>query len=213
MIVDPGHGGRDAGARGSGDVLEKEVTLALARKLIEVLNGNGSVRPVLTRRDDYGISLDERAGLANHRGGDLLISLHTGNFFRPVPLGFCLYYWSPASAISTVPSAPEESMSWDLQQFPYWKSSRQLAEVIQKELLRALPWPSGGVNQADLYLLRRVRMPAVLLELGSLGHPEEAAQLEKPAFQQTVARALAEAIRRYADKHEGEAGLPESEPR
>ena len=69
--------------------------------------------------------------------------------------------------------------------------------LIQQELLATLSWPSGGVLQADLYLLRRVRMPAVLVELGSLNHSAEPAELQKPEFQEAVARAVAEAINKF----------------
>ena len=116
VIVDPGHGGQDTGGRGSDGVLEKDVTLALARKLDQMLGESGTIRSVLTRRDDYAVSLEDRAGLANHRRGDLLISLHLGNSFRPVPLGFSLYYWSPALAVPFVSSTPGETIPWDQEQ-------------------------------------------------------------------------------------------------
>jgi N-acetylmuramoyl-L-alanine amidase len=212
VIIDPGHGGQDSGAKGPGDVLEKEVTLALARKLADVLEKQGTVRPVLTRSDDYFISLDDRAGAANHRGGDLLISLHLGNGFNTSPQGFTLYYWSPASAASTGSGSLAQGVSWEQGQFPYWERSRRLAEMLEKELLSALRWPSGGVVQADLYLLARVRMPAVLLELGSLASPVEAAELQKPAFQEIVTRAIAAAIENYGQMREGEIPGTEKNP-
>ena len=88
---------------------------------------------------------------------------------------------------------PEKSEA----QLPYWEQSRKLASLVHEELLRVLPLPSGFVQQADLYLLKRVQMPAVLVELGSLNHPGEAAKLQEPRFQEDCARAISEAIRRY----------------
>ena len=197
VIVDPGHGGQDLGGKGAGNVLEKQLTLALARRLVQELRNSGIANPVLTRRDDYSISLDDRAGLANHRGGDILISLHIGNSFNRAPLGFSLYYWAPAPTFTTKPNSSASNMVWDQAQLPYWQQSRRLASLLQQELLRTLPWASGTVQQADLYLLRRVQMVAVIVELGSLNHPGEAAELQKPDFQEGCARAIGEAIRQY----------------
>ena len=197
VIVDPGHGGQDAGGKGPGGIIEKALTLALANKLAEVLEETRTIRSVLTRTDDYTISLDDRAGLANHRGGDLLISLHLGSSFQSAPTGFSLYYWSPVTATPRVSSPSSQKPLWDQEQRSFWENSRVLAMLIQQELLATLSWPSGGVLQADLYLLRRVRMPAVLVELGSLNHSAEAAELQEPEFQEAVARAVAEAINKF----------------
>ena len=92
VMIDPGHGGDDTGSKGSSGVSEKDLTLALAKKIVQVLEVTETLRPELVRTDDYAISLDERAGLANHREGDLLISLHLGNTFVPVPAGVSIYY-------------------------------------------------------------------------------------------------------------------------
>jgi N-acetylmuramoyl-L-alanine amidase len=213
VIVDPGHGGEDHGGRGFGGVVEKEVNLELAEKLVQILEERETVHPVLTRRDDRVLSLDDRAGLANHSGGELFISLHTGNAFRPVPLGFFLYYWSPVRTVSAAPSASAPASSWEEGQKPYWEQSRRFAEAIQEELIRTLPWPSGGILAADLYLLKRVRMPAVLVELGSLVHPGEAAELQEPAFQERIARALAAAVCAYgtAQTREKTVGEPRAQ--
>ena len=84
--------------------------------------------------------------------------------------------------------------------------------LLQQELALVLPWPSGGVLQSDLYLLRRVQMPAVLIELGSLNHPEEAAAMEKSGFREIVARALAEAIIKFRYMKEKELLTPQPMP-
>ena len=85
-----------------------------------------------------------------------------------------------------------------------------LASLMQEELLWSIPWASGGVLPADIYLLRRVRMPAVMLELGSLNHSEEAAQLQKPEFQETVAKAITQAIIKYRSLDEKGLLLPQT---
>ena len=198
VIIDPGHGGQDSGATQPSEALkEKDLTLALARKLAEVLESEGVARALLTRKEDQTLSLDDRAGFANNRGGDLLISVHVGNSFRPSAQGFSLYYWSsafrdPVATPATGPGAP-----WENGQLPYWEQSRRLAGLLERELRKSLPWPSGGVIEANLYLLRRVAMPAVLLELGSLNYPREAAELAMPSFQEAVARAVTEAVRQF----------------
>ena len=198
IIIDPGHGGQDEGAaEASGSLREKDFTLALARKLADRLEAEGEGRALLTRRENQALGLDDRAGFANSRGGDLFISLHLGNAFGPSPQGFTLYYWSPAFRQPAGPAPPGQGAVWDQGQAPYSDQSRRLAGLIERELQQALPWPSGGLVAADLYVLRRVRMPAVLLELGSLNFPPEADELRKPSFQEVVARSITEALRRF----------------
>jgi N-acetylmuramoyl-L-alanine amidase len=197
VIVDPGHGGQDTGSKGSSDLLEKDVTLALAKKLVQALEENGEFRAELTRTDDQAVSLDDRAGMANHNNGDLFISLHVGTTFAPEPTGFSIYYWSPTTASPTATPSPNTLRSWDQEQEPYWEKSRMVASLMKEELLWSIPWASGGVIAADIYLLRRTRMPAVMLELGSLKHLEEAAQLQNPEFHEAVAKAVTQGIMKY----------------
>ena len=202
VIVDPGHGGQDTGSMGSGGLLEKDITMALAKKLVKALEETGKVRPELTRTDDQAVSLDDRAGLANHNHGDLFISLHLGTTFAPDPTGFSIYYWSPTTASPTATPSSNTVRPWDQEQEPYWEKSRMLASLMREELLWSIPWASGGVLPADIYLLRRARMPAVMLELGSLNHLEEAAQLQKPEFQEAVAQAVTQGIIKYRSLEE-----------
>ena len=197
VIVDPGHGGQDTGSKGSSGLLEKEVTMALAKKLVQALEETGKVRVELTRTDDQAVSLDNRAGMANHNNGDLFISLHLGTTFTPDPIGFSIYYWSPTTASPTATPSSNTVKSWDQEHEPYWEKSRMLASLMKEELLWSIPWASGGVLAANIYLLRRTRMPSIMLELGSLKHLEEAAQLQKPEFQEAVAKAVTQGIVKY----------------
>ena len=197
VIVDPGHGGQDIGSKGSSDLLEKDVTMALAKKLVQALVETGEFRAELTRKDDKAVSLDDRAGMANHNHGDLFISLHLGTTFAPDPIGFSIYYWSPTTASPTATPSSNTVKSWDQEHEPYWEKSRMLASLMKEELLWSIPWASGGVIAANIYLLRRTRMPAIMLELGSLKHLEEAAQLQKPEFQEAVAKAVTQGIVKY----------------
>ena len=197
VIVDPGHGGQDTGSKGSDGLLEKDVTMALANKLVQALEETGEIRSELTRTDDQPVSLDDRAGLANHHHGDLFISLHLGTTFASDPTGFSIYYWSPTTASPTATPPSNTMKSWDQEQEPYWEKSRMLASLMKEELLWSIPWASGGVLPADIYLLRRTCMPSVMLELGSLKHFEEAAQLQKPEFQEAVVKAVTQGIIKY----------------
>jgi N-acetylmuramoyl-L-alanine amidase len=209
VMIDPGHGGEDNGSTSSRGVAEKDITLALADKLIQALEAADKISPELLRTDDQSISLDERAGLANHNHGDLLISLQLGTTFAAVPKGSTIYYWSPTTASPTTTPSSSTARPWDQEQEPYWEKSRMLASLMQEELLWSIPWASGGVLPADIYLLSRVTMPAVMLELGSLNHPEEAAQLQKPEFQEAVAKAITQAIIKYRSLDEKGLLLPE----
>ncbi|MBW1982814.1 MAG: N-acetylmuramoyl-L-alanine amidase [Deltaproteobacteria bacterium] len=196
VVIDPGHGGRDAGASGLSGVVEKELTLALARELAAVLEKQGTARPVLTRQDDYALSLDDRAGIANHRNGDLFISLHLGNGFNRNAQGFTIYAWSPAARPLDAAGA-RDATAWDWGQLPYWEQSRKLSKLVRQQMAGVLHWPGQATAQVDLYLLARVRMPAILIELGSVSNPAEAAQLKQPDFQRKLVQAIAAAIAEY----------------
>ena len=112
VMIDPGHGGEDTGSKGSGGVTEKDLTLALAGKLVQALEATETISPELIRTDDQSISLDQRAGLANHNHGDLLISLQLGTTFAAVPKGFTLYYWSSTTASLAAASSSGKARPW-----------------------------------------------------------------------------------------------------
>jgi len=210
VVVDAGHGGSNPGVDGVGGILEKNVNLAVALKLREELRRRG-FEVVLTRDDDQHLSLAERAEIANAAGGDLFISLHCNGWFNEGARGFETYFLSPAKSdwsqsVEAVENSghdePDdvEFIVWDLVQNSFISASSDLAEVVQAEVTRDLGQPDRGVRQAGFRVLVGAWMPAVLLEMGFLTHPDEARQLARDSYQRQLARAIAEAVVVYRDR-------------
>ncbi len=213
VVVDPGHGGGDPGVAGVGGLLEKDINLAVGRELAGYLRRQG-LEVVLTREDDTHLGLAERAEIANAAGGDIFVSLHCNGWFNEGAHGLETYFLSPAKSdwsksVETVENRghPEhqepqdvEFIVWDLVQNRYISASSDLAEVIQAGVCADIDLPDRGVRQAGFRVLVGAWMPAVLVEMGFLTHPQEARRLASTSYQRTLARALGDAILAYRDQ-------------
>ncbi|MDY0109779.1 MAG: N-acetylmuramoyl-L-alanine amidase [Candidatus Krumholzibacteria bacterium] len=207
VVIDPGHGGSDPGVEGVGGLLEKDINLEVGLRLAEYLRQKG-LQVVLTRQDDRHLGLAERAEIANTAGGDLFISLHCNAWYNGAARGLETYFLSPAKSdwsqsVETLENRDHtaaddvEFIVWDLVQNRYISASSDLAEVIQAEVSRDLGLPDRGVRQAGFRVLVGAWMPAVLIEMGFLTHPEDARQLRSDRYQRALARAVGDAILTY----------------
>lgn len=217
IVLDPGHGGTDQGARGPTGLLEKDLTLQMATeagRLIEELLG---LRVVLTRTDDSDIPLETRAALANQAGGDLFISICIGGSLALRPRGFQAFYFDelegglPAvreQANNLQPPSQEEQrlrseggppkpVLWDQAQLAFIETSQTFARMLHKNLRAQVGEEGRGVFGLPILLLRWVRMPAVLLDLGSLSDPDFADKLRDEAYLQRAALGIAQAVNDY----------------
>lgn len=167
IVIDAGHGGHDSGARSRRGTLEKDVNLAVARRLERNMRLAG-FRTVMTRNSDTFIPLQQRTRISNAQRNAIFVSLH--------------FNWSPRSSIRGV-----ESYYHD----PY---GRSLAQVVQRELRAAGLSPDRGVKHARFHVLRHNRNPAVLLELGFLSNRREDALARSPAYRQEMADRVARAL-------------------
>lgn len=200
VVLDPGHGGHDAGAIGPGDIKEKDIALCLARAVQKRLSGYYNV--LLTRTDDYWIDIEERTAMANHHNADLFVSIHTGGSFRHRASGLGTFYWSGEEpkgvghAIRATEEwdAEEESPEWERIQERYQSKSRILAVRVHKKLIGCLNIDDRGCGAAPIYLLAGADMPAILVEVGYVTNPSEEKQLANPLFLETVAEGLSKAI-------------------
>lgn len=173
VAIDPGHGGRHTGARGATGLLEKTVTLALARRL--ALDLETDYRVVLTRSDDYHVDLHQRAAIANHANADLMISLHTGTGFRHAARGWAIYYYSaPGNPAQTPPTEIGSSSKrlWHHVQGKHAQASKALGNLFKSELEQLSADTSCHLQGAPLAVLYGADMPAVLIEVGHISHPE-----------------------------------------
>ncbi len=167
--IDPGHGGRDPGAVGPNGGQEKDVNLAMALKLQFLLNRMG-LKTVMSRTEDTDLSLGARSALFNLRQVDYLISIHCNASSDPFP-----------NYISTHIQASGGH-------------AENLANKVQRQLVKATGWKDGGVRVQNLHMTRETHMPAILCECGFISNPAQEAILSNAEGQNRIARAIAAAL-------------------
>ncbi|AET70691.1 N-acetylmuramoyl-L-alanine amidase [Desulfosporosinus orientis DSM 765] len=181
IVVDPGHGGPDPGAKGASGTYEKNNTLSVGLNLASLLRSAGA-QVIITRSSDVTpaegtyserADLEARTEIANDHNADLFISLHNDSFSNPEAAGSTTYY------SSLNPVSPQ---------------SKVLAENIQSELIKAIGLNNRGVKNASFYVIKNTKMPAVLVELGFLSNPAEEKLLSSPEFQTKAAQGIYQGI-------------------
>jgi N-acetylmuramoyl-L-alanine amidase len=174
VVIDPGHGGKDPGATSVLGYYEKDINLAVARKVAWLLEQKG-LRVKMTRTDDYFVELEDRAAMANNINADLFVSIHSDSFPKSSRRGFTVYVANAASS-----------------------SSRRAANDIVRSM-SGTDLNSFGVDTANYHVLTATRGPAVLIELGYLTNRREATLLQSSSFQNRLAEAIANGITNYFD--------------
>lgn len=176
IAIDAGHGGYDTGAIGVTGVKEKDVNLAIASKVGQILSQNG-INVVYTRPDDnvpgpdVTADLQHRCDIANNANADYFVSIHNNSFSSPGAYGTETLYQTTSSA------------------------SEKLAQAIQNALVSELNSYDRGIKDGDwLYLSRHNNMPTVLTEVGFLTNPTEESNLNNPTYQSKAADAIAQGI-------------------
>jgi len=200
VVIDPGHGGNDTGAKGPEGTREKTVTLNLARLIADQLANSCQV--VLTRSDDYRLELPERTAVANRSAADIFISLHTGGSFISNISGSAVYFYQPftESSLTAEARTPKtltdsgQPVSWDQIQAKYRISSERLAKLIQHAIDGIRRSPHTKIQGAPLLVLEGADMPAVAIEIGNLSNPQEEKMLRDTEFLTRLARAIAMAV-------------------
>jgi N-acetylmuramoyl-L-alanine amidase len=224
VVIDPGHGGTETGAVGPGGTQEKDVTLAIAKRLAATLPKVFPCRAILTRDSDAAIPLDDRTALANRERADLFLSIHANSSRAAGARGSETYYLSleasdklsqevasqenqqgaaPAAAAAPERNPDLDFVLWDLAQSAHLKESSELAESIQKELNALSGTGNRGIKQAPFRVLGGATMPAVLVETAFISNPEEEKKLGTPAFEQSVADAISRAVAMFFEKRKG----------
>jgi N-acetylmuramoyl-L-alanine amidase len=229
VVVDAGHGGVDNGTHGPlgrrRQFYEKDITLAVAKKLAEALRKRG-VDVLMTRTADTLIGLYDRGPIANAHHGDLFVSIHVNapgsSEKRPSKVrGVETYFLSEAktederrvekmenSAVrfETGADAPKNDplgfIINDMAQNEHLRESQDLAETVQEYLARVAPGPNRGVKQAGLVVLNTAYMPAVLVEIGFVTNVEESVFLTSATKQRVIANAIADATVAYLARYE-----------
>jgi N-acetylmuramoyl-L-alanine amidase len=213
IVIDPGHGGEKVGARGPAGTLEKDVTLAIARRLRDQLVDALGVRVFLTRNDDAEVELDTRTAIANNYKADLFVSIHANGFRVRGAKGSEVYFLSyqasdeqsrrtaqiegAADLGSAAPGSDLALILWDMAQAEHLEESSALAARLHDELAGVTGSASRGVKQAPFRVLVGATMPAVLVEVAFISNPREEKLLASAEYQSKVAAALLRGIARY----------------
>lgn len=227
ITLDPGHGGAEVGAKGPNGLLEKDVTLALARRLRQLLETELGVHVVLTRDGDQNLGLDERTALANNNKSDLFVSIHANASPRATARGCETYFLSyeagdeDSRRVALAENAPAGRASgpggdreldfilWDMAQAAHLNESAALAEILQEELNPPSEEKNRGIKQAPFRVLMGATMPAVLIEVGFITNPEEERELGSGAHQSKLAQDIYRAIVRFKERYERRYGASE----
>jgi N-acetylmuramoyl-L-alanine amidase len=227
IVLDAGHGGADTGTKGARGTLEKDVTLAVARRLKTALEARLGAHILLTRDADADVPLDARASLANNNKADLFVSIHGNGSVRPSAAGAEVYYAgiehgengaqpSPESGAAMLPlfgggTREIDIVPWERAQARHVDQSGVLARLVESALRGAVPMNPRALQQAPLRVLIGANTPAVLVEIGYLTNREQEDQLRAGELQGRVVQALADAIQRFDARVRGPAILPTAE--
>ena len=233
LVIDPGHGGHDAGALGAISK-EKNINLAVALRFGKYVEQNlPEVRVIYTRKTDVFIPLNERANIANRANADLFISVHTNALpAGKVARGFETYTLGMHRAKDNLDVAMREnsviSMEKDYQQryqgfdprssesyiiFEFiqgknMERSVELARMIQRGVCDGANRPDKGVHQAGFLVLRETSMPGCLIELGFITTPDEERLLNNDSRVDDIARGIYEAFAKYKNKYDRSVSVP-----
>lgn len=227
VVIDPGHGGADEGARGPEGTLEKDVTLSVALRLRALLERRLGVRVILTRAGDTLVAPDRRAAAANNNRADLFISLHANAALRDTVAGAEVYHlgidqygrearelaeregrYLPVSGggVRDVDVIP-----WEMAQARHLAPSADLAAFVSDELGRRVPLSPRPVREAPFRVLAGANMPAILVETGFLSNPDQELRMTRPDFQALVAEAVAAGVIRFRNHLAGAPYAPNVE--
>ncbi len=212
VLIDPGHGGRDPGAPGvSGELVEKQLALTMARELADLLEQRGRVRVAMTREDDRYLTLDQRAALARRIGASMFLSLHMDSAPNALAKGATVYSLSEVAssaeaarfaaaenqrgeAISSEADDSLRAILGDLALRGQMEQSAGLAVRLVRRAAGRLELRPRPHQFAAFEVLRRAEVPALLIEAGYISNIEDEARLATVAGRAPMVLALAQAI-------------------
>jgi N-acetylmuramoyl-L-alanine amidase len=222
IALDPGHGGEDPGAIGRGGSYEKNIVLAIAKRLKSKLEEQPNMRVMLTRDGDYFVPLHVRVQKARKVQADLFVSIHADAFVKPTARGSSVFALSERGASSTAARwlANKENSADLIGGVNIKHHDRQLASVLldlsttaqisdSLKLGKAVLNEIGGINrlhkndveQAGFAVLKAPDIPSILIETAFISNPEEEAKLNDDAYQDQMADAVMQGIRKYFAKN------------
>lgn len=220
IVIDAGHGGKDFGAIGVHNTVEKEINLAVALKLGQLITKNlKGVKVVYTRKDDTFVELYKRGKIANENNGKLFISIHCNSVpgKKTGPNGYEIYLLRPGRTKEAIRIAERENSVISYEEDPgryqkltdenfilvsmahssYMKYSEKFADILNQHLRQTVEIESRGIKQAGFYVLVGASMPGILFETGYVTNEDDARYMKSKEGQEEIARAIFEAIKSF----------------
>ena len=222
IVIDPGHGGEDPGARGRLGSREKDITLTIAMRLKALIDAEPEMRALLTRDGDFYVPLQTRVDKARRVKADLFVSVHADAFIRPHARGSSVFALSERRATSEAARwlAKRENEAdlvggvnidvkdkylaqtlLDLSQTATIDHSLRLGSAVLGELGQVNTLHKAQVEQASFAVLKSPDVPSILVETAFISNPEEEKRLNEEGYQDQLARAILGGIKRYFAKH------------
>lgn len=215
IVIDPGHGGEDRGAPGYlKGVYEKDIVLAIGKKLAKKIEKRLKCEVIMTRSTDKFISLEERTRIANRKKADLFISIHTNASLSRRAFGTETYFLNLAKDKASVSVAARENATSEknisdlqtilnsLMKNTKITESSKLAKYVQTSMVKGLQkkysqTKNKGVKQAPFYVLLGARMPAILVETAFISNKRECKRLKNSKYQDTICDSIVDGIQKY----------------
>lgn len=222
IAIDAGHGGEDPGARGASGSREKDITLSIARRLKGMIDKMENMRAYLTRDGDYFIPLHERVNRARKAQADLFVSVHADAFIKPHARGSSVFALSEKGATSAAAKwlAKRENDAdliggvniavkdvylkqtlLDLSQTAQIADSIKVGKAVLEELGGVNQLHKPHVEQAGFAVLKAPDIPSILVETAFISNPEEEKRLNDEDYQDKMAVAIVNGIKRYFERH------------
>lgn len=222
VAIDPGHGGEDPGAMSKRGTYEKNITLAIARKLKAKIDAEPNMRAALTRDGDYFLSLPMRLEKARKLNADLFLSIHADAFVKPHARGSSVFTLSERGATSAAASwlAKKENDAdliggvnldtkdvylnktlLDLSLSQTREDSHSLAREVLSKIGEINHLHKNNVEQAGFAVLKSPDIPSILVETAFISNPDEEKKLRNKAYQDKMAEAMLDGIKRYFSKN------------
>lgn len=226
VIIDPGHGGKDCGAIGPGNLREKDLVLQYSHALARELRKRG-IRVSMTRERDFFVTLPDRARMSNESGADLFISVHANSHRNSQSNGFEVFYLSDtmdedvrmvellengyaakyAANNSYVMSHLNDRRMCKSFLAKQQKEAKRLSSFIEKGVSKTGMIRSRGTKGGRFFVLKWVENPSVLLELGFLSNAGDRRRMLNSSYRQKMIKAIADALMRYKSDFERRKGL------
>jgi len=224
VVIDAGHGGNDPGAAGPGGTDEKNITMAIARDLQELVREHHDMKAVMTRKGDYYVGLRQRLAIARKAKGDVFVAIHADAYNEPDAEGASVFALSlhGASSEAALWLAKKENYSElsgidlnniqdldeqvrsvliDLSQTATIGASLELGQNVIKQLGKITDLHHGMVEQAPFMVLKSPDIPSILVETGFISNPKEEVRLKTDEYQEKIAEALMAGIEVYYKKN------------